>query len=152
MATKTRPGIYNFMFRTGAGKFFQNVNRWLYERSGGRVGGKLAGVAVCLLTTVGRKTKQARTVPLLYLADGDKVVLVASKGGWDTHPLWYENLKADASVQVQIGEDKRPMRAADATDAERVVYWPRLIALYPDYDNYQSWTDRQIPLVVLSPT
>ena len=80
------------------------ANTWLYRKTGGRIGGKfLNGAPVLLLTTTGRKSGQPRTTPLLYLADGDRVIVVASKGGLPTNPLWYLNLKADPNVTVQIG-------------------------------------------------
>ncbi|UYP20904.1 nitroreductase family deazaflavin-dependent oxidoreductase [Rhodococcus sp. Z13] len=126
-----------------------------YKATNGRIGGKWRvgsafpwGIPVCLLTTTGRKTGRPRTAPLLFLEDGDKVVLVASQGGLPKHPLWFRNLQANPEVTVQIRSRVRTMRARVATDEERAVYWPRLTAMYPDFDNYQSWTDRVIPVVV----
>jgi deazaflavin-dependent oxidoreductase (nitroreductase family) len=79
------------------------------------------------------------------------VITVASKGGMDHHPLWYLNLLANPDVDVQIGSDVRPMRAHSADDAERAHYWPKLVAMYRDYADYQARTERKIPVVVLSP-
>ena len=88
---------------------------------------------------------------MVYLADGDRVVVVASQAGRRQHPLWFRNIEADPDVTVQIRGERRPMRArtADAAGARRL--WPRLVDLYSDYDSYQSWTDREIPVVVLEP-
>ena len=109
------------------------------------------GAPVCLVTTTGRKSGQSRTAPLLYLADGERVVLVASKGGMSKHPVWYLNLVANPRCTVEIGREKRAMRAHTASAEEKAALWPRLIAMYPDYDDYQSRTDREIPVVVLDP-
>ena len=117
---------------------------------GGKLGATLRGAPVCLVTTTGRKSGTPRTVPLLYLRDGDNVVLVASKGGWDDHPLWYRNMRADPQVTVEVEGEKLTMTAVDAPDDVKAAYWPKLVAMYPDYARYQSWTDRRIPVVVLT--
>jgi deazaflavin-dependent oxidoreductase (nitroreductase family) len=131
---------------------------WVYQKTNGLLGGKWRvgaafprGVDVCLLTTKGRKSGETRTAPLLYLPDGVRVVVVASQGGMPKHPLWYLNLQANPDVDVQVKGDRRKMRARTATSAERAAYWPRLVAMYSDYDDYQSWTDREIPVVILEP-
>lgn len=136
-------------------KWMSRFNVAAYKATNGRIGGKWRvgsafpwGIPVCLLTTTGRKTGRPRTAPLLFLEDGDKVVLVASQGGLPKHPLWFRNIQANPEVSVQIRSRVRTMRARVATDEERAVYWPRLTAMYPDFDNYQSWTDRVIPVVV----
>lgn len=139
-------------------KVMSAAHTWLYRRSGGRlgrtwhVGSALRhGVPVCLLTTTGRKSGQRRTVPLLHLADGDNAVLVASQGGLPTNPQWYYNVLADPAVTVQIGTRTRAMRAHVADPAERAALWPRLVRLYADYENYQRWTEREIPVVICEP-
>jgi deazaflavin-dependent oxidoreductase (nitroreductase family) len=104
-----------------------------------------------LLTVTGRKSGQPHTSPLLYLKEGDTIVTVASKGGMDHHPVWYLNLKANPDVQVQIGKETRPMRARTATLEEKAAYWPKLVAMYRDYDDYQKRTKREIPVVILTP-
>lgn len=134
------------------------ANVWLYRRTGGRVGGTWrigAGrknpVPICLMEHRGRKTGKLRTTPLVYLADGDRVVVVASQAGRPEHPMWYLNLLADPEVTVQIRDQRHPMRARVADPDERAELWPRLVDLYADYDSYQSWTERVIPVVVLEP-
>ncbi|MDV2476941.1 nitroreductase family deazaflavin-dependent oxidoreductase [Rhodococcus zopfii] len=126
-----------------------------YRATGGRIGGKWRvgsafpwGIPVCLLTTTGRKTSRPRTLPLLFLEDGDRVVLVASQGGLPKHPLWFRNIQANPEVTIQIRSRVRAMHARVATPEERAGYWPELVAMYPDFDKYQSWTDRTIPVVV----
>jgi len=134
-------------------KLMSKANTWIFRASGGRVGAKfLRGAPVCLVTTTGRKTGEPRVAPLLYLADGENVVLVASKGGMSHHPLWYRNMQANPAVEVEIGTEKRPMTARTASDAEKKALWPRLVAMYPDYDDYQARTTRDIPVVICSPS
>lgn len=133
-------------------KWMSRINAWLYKASGGKVGGKfLKGAPVALLTTTGRKTGQPRVSPLLYLRDGDRVVLVASHGGRANNPMWYLNLKANPKVSVQIKKEVLQLTARDATEAERDEYWPKLVAMYSSFDDYQSWTDRTIPIVICEP-
>ena len=106
---------------------------------------------VLLLTTTGRKSGAPRVAPLIYLRDGERLVLVASKGGMDHHPLWYHNLVANPEVEVQIGAETRPMTARTATPAEKAALWPKVVAVYRDYADYQARTTRDIPAVILSP-
>ena len=129
------------------------ANNFVFKLSGGRLGGRfLGGAPVGLLTTTGRKSGKPRTTPLIFLADGERVVLVASQGGLPKHPIWYLNLEQapEVSFQKPRGAD-RPMRARRAGDAEKKDYWPRLCAIYPAYDGYQKRTDREIPVVILEP-
>lgn len=139
-------------------KTMASANVWLYRRTGGRVAGTWrigAGrknpVPICLVEHRGRKTGKLRTTPLVYLVDGERVVVVASQAGRPEHPMWYLNILADPDVTVQIGHQRRLMRARVADPEERAELWPRLVDLYADYDSYQSWTDRVIPVVVLEP-
>jgi deazaflavin-dependent oxidoreductase (nitroreductase family) len=133
-------------------KWMSRINTWLYKATGGRIGGKfLQGAPVALLTTTGRKTRQPRVSPLLYLRDGDRVVVAASHGGREKNPMWYLNLKANPEVQVQIKKEVLNLTARDATEEERAKYWPRLVEMYSSYEDYQSWTDRKIPIVVCEP-
>ena len=134
-------------------KLMSRVNTWAYRATGGKLGGKFRGGApVMLVTTTGRKSGRRLTVPLLYLRDGDRVVTVASKGGMDHHPLWYLNMLANSAVEVQIGAQTQSLRAHTASTAEKAELWPMLVAMYPDYANYQQRTTRDIPVVILAPT
>ena len=124
----------------------------LYRGSGGRLLGRVpSGAPVCLLTTTGRKSGRRRSVPLLYLRDGNDVVVVASLGGAPQHPGWYFNLRADPKAEVEIGRLRFAAVARDVGEDERAALWPRLVAMYPAYENYQRRTTRRIPVVRLSP-
>jgi deazaflavin-dependent oxidoreductase (nitroreductase family) len=133
-------------------KWMSRVNTLAYKVSGGRVGGTfLQGAPVALLTTIGRKSGEPRVSPLLFLRDGDRVVLVASQGGRTNNPMWYLNLRANPKVTVQIKKEVLQLTARDATEAERAQYWPELVAMYSSFEDYQSWTERVIPIVICDP-
>jgi deazaflavin-dependent oxidoreductase (nitroreductase family) len=132
-------------------KWMSRGNTWLYKVTGGKRGGTFKNAPVALLTTTGRKTGQPRVSPLLFMRDGDRVIVVASRGGSDRNPLWYLNLKADPKVSVQIKNEVLNLTARDATEDERATLWPQLVKMYPDFDDYQSWTDRRLPVVVCEP-
>jgi deazaflavin-dependent oxidoreductase (nitroreductase family) len=133
-------------------KWMSRAQTFLYKKTGGRLGGTfLQGAPVALLTTTGRKSGEPRVSPLLYLREGNRVVLVASKGGAATNPMWYLNLKANPKVSVQIKDEVLHLTARDATDGERAQYWPRLTEMYTSFEDYQSWTDRVIPIVICDP-
>ncbi len=131
---------------------FSALNTWIYRISGGRVMGRFpSGAPVCLLTTQGRTSGERRTVPLLYLADSDDLVVVASQGGAPRHPGWYFNLLADPHAEVQIGRRRFPVTARAVNAEEKAALWPRLVAIYPPYEAYQRRTTRSIPVMRLSP-
>ena len=133
-------------------RYISKLNTLVYRASGGRIFGKwLRGAPVGLLIYRGRKSGRTLTTPLLYLVDGDRIVIVASKGGMSHHPLWYLNLLAEPGCEFEIGATRKSYRARTATPEERSAYWPRLVAMYPDYDDYQARTDRQIPVAILEP-
>jgi deazaflavin-dependent oxidoreductase (nitroreductase family) len=130
---------------------FSAANRVLYRLSGGKVGGTMKGAPILLLTTKGRKSGKPRTMPLLYLRDDGRLVVVASSGGSPGHPAWFLNLRDDPSVEVEIGRNRERRRARVATAEERAPLWPRVVELYQGYDSYQRKTTREIPLVILEP-
>ena len=107
------------------------------------------GSTILLLTTTGRKTGNQSTTPLIYGMDGDNPVIVASKGGAPQHPGWYRNLVANPSAEVQILGETFPVRARDAEGDERDRLWKMMNGIWKHYDEYQTKTDRQIPVVVL---
>jgi deazaflavin-dependent oxidoreductase (nitroreductase family) len=122
----------------------------VYRATHGVVGHKFPGSPpVLLLDHVGAKSGKKRTSPLVYVRDGDDIVLVASKGGNPKNPAWFHNLKANPETTIQIGSEKRPVRAHVATDEERKRLWPKAVETYSGYAGYQKRTDRKIPLVVL---
>jgi len=131
----------------------------VYRLTNGRIGSKWrigAGwrkpVPVLLLDHVGRKSGTAFTTPLLYLADGPRLVIVASQGGLPKNPQWFHNLVAHPDTTVALrGERSRAVRARVAEAEERAALWPRLVDLYSDFADYQSWTEREIPVVILDP-
>jgi len=120
-----------------------------YLESAGRDGHIWEGVTTLLLTTTGRRSGLARTTPLIYGRDGDRYVVVASRGGAPAHPAWYENLAARSEVTVQVMADRFKARARTASAAERPALWKTMAAIWPPYDEYQARTTRQIPVVVL---
>ncbi len=126
----------------------------LYKASGGRLGHTLPGVPgkMLLLDHVGAKSGTKRTSPLLYFADGDSVVIVASKGGFPKHPAWFHNLKANPDTTVQIGPERRLVHARVANAEERERLWPEAVKSYHGYADYQRRSKgREIPLVILEP-
>ena len=151
MVQRSMPAGLKLVMNTKLGKLMQDGNVWLYRKTGGKLGGRMRGAPILLLTTRGRKTGKPRVTPLIYLDDGAQLAVVASKGGWPSDPLWYRNLLAEPAVEVQLGRDLRAMTARTATPEEREQLWPRLVRLYADYAEYQSWSERLIPVVVLSP-
>jgi deazaflavin-dependent oxidoreductase (nitroreductase family) len=100
---------------------------------------------------VGAKSGKKRTTPLVFLEDGDKMVLVASKGGSPRHPAWFHNLRAHPETTVQVGSRRIPVTAKVATASQRSRLWPKVTRLYRGYEIYQRRTSRQIPLVILRP-
>jgi deazaflavin-dependent oxidoreductase (nitroreductase family) len=127
------------------------LNVRVYRLSGGKWLGRFpSGAPVCLLTTKGRKSGQSRTVPLLYLKEGDDLLVVASQGGAPQHPAWYLNLESEPLAEVEIGRRRIPIAARRVGEDERTELWPRLVKLYPPYDEYQRRTTRLIPVMRLS--
>lgn len=155
MPPKERPAQLDSPMVSTIIKVGSRLNTRLYRISGGRLGktwrigaGLSKPVAVCLLTTTGRRTGEPRTVPLLYLRGGDRFVFVASQGGLPKNPAWYLNLTADPAVVIEVGRERFEMVARTASDAERAELWPRLVDMYADFATYDSWTERTIPVVI----
>jgi len=139
-------------FATPIIQVMSRLNTWIYRATNGRLGGRFRrGAPVLLLTTTGRRSGVRRVAPLIYVRDGERLVVIASQGGMDHHPQWYRNLVAHADVEVQIGAAVRPMRARTASREEKAALWPKAVAVYRDYDDYQARTARDIPVVVLEP-
>ena len=140
---------------------FLRLHQFLYQRSGGRLGTRIGGAPALLLTTTGRKSGEPRTCALSYLEDGDRLVVVASKGGSDLPPDWLLNLRANPEVSVQVGRYRGSARARVASPEERERLWPlvnrnnqgfaSLIhrGASGRYDVYQRHTERLIPIVLL---
>jgi deazaflavin-dependent oxidoreductase (nitroreductase family) len=120
-----------------------------YRETDGEVGYLWNGAPALILTTTGRRTGQPRDSALIFGADGDRFVIVASMGGAPTHPQWYLNLVANPEVQVQVKGDRFTARARTAEGDERARLWKLMTDIWPNYDQYQERTDRVIPVVVL---
>lgn len=120
-----------------------------YRETGGEVGHIWNGVPTLLLTTTGRRSGEQRTTPLIYGRDGDRYVVVASKGGAPRHPAWYLNLSAKPDVELQVAAERFRARARTAAANERERLWKLMAGIWPAYDDYQAKTEREIPLVVL---
>ncbi len=120
-----------------------------YVETDGAEGHDWQGVTVLILTTTGRHSGEPRSTPLIYGQHGDEYVVVASKGGAEEHPAWYLNLEADSSATVQVKADRFKARARTASAEEKPELWMLMTGIWPQYDEYQEKTDRQIPVVVL---
>ncbi len=133
-------------------KVINAIHRPLFRLSKGRIAGKGAGMPVLVLTTTGRKSGQKRPTMLTSpLQLEDSIVLVASRGGDDRHPDWFLNLEADPQVEVEMDGVTRPMTAHVADATEKADLWPKIVADHDNYAGYQKKTDRDIPVVVLTP-
>jgi deazaflavin-dependent oxidoreductase (nitroreductase family) len=128
------------------------LNVPLYRLSGGRIGGRVNRAPVLLLTTTGRKSGQKRTAPVLYLADGENVVVINTNAGNARTPAWSLNLKADPDAEVEIGRERRAVRARIAEGEERAELWHRHNEQYAGFDDYQEKLDRNAMVIVLEPT
>lgn len=127
------------------------AHRIVYRATGGRIGGRMFGAPVLLLTTTGRRTGKPRTTPLMYRIEQDALVLAASNGGSDRMPTWYLNLRADPQVTVELGRETSPLVARKATPSERDELWPKMVEMYSGYASYEKKTSRTIPVVILEP-
>ncbi len=128
------------------------VHTLVYRATGGLVGHRFPGAPpMLLLDHVGAKSGAVRTTPLVYVEDGKNLVLVASKGGHPRNPAWFHNLRAHPETTVQVGSERRAVRARVATARQRQRLWPKAVAVYSGYAGYQERTDRKIPLVILEP-
>ena len=124
----------------------------VFRLTGGRVGATAYGAPVLLLHHKGAKSGKERVAPLLYMPDGDRMVIVASKGGYTKHPGWFHNLMAHPDTDVELPrEGKVAVRARKAPPQEREELWPRLLEVWPAWEDYQARTSRRIPVIVLDP-
>lgn len=145
------PGMSSLAVRMA--KVATSVHVWLYRTSKGKVGGRMGGRQLCLLTTVGRVSGRPRTSPLMTFPQEDgNLVVVASNGGSDRPPSWYGNLRANPQVRVQVGAEVTPMLARTATPQEKSEIWPGIVASAKNFEGYQKKTKRDIPVVILTPS
>jgi deazaflavin-dependent oxidoreductase (nitroreductase family) len=130
----------------------QDLNVRLYRLSGGRIGGRYDRAPVLILHHRGARTNEPRETPLVHLPDGERVVIVASMGGNPRNPAWYHNVRAHPDVEVEVLGRRRPMAARVVDDeAERATLWPRLLEIWPAWEDYRRRTAREFPIVVLEP-
>jgi len=122
-----------------------------FRANGGKVGGQFAGRTLLLLHTTGAKTQETRVNPVAYTTDGERLVIIASKGGAPTHPAWYHNLVANPVVTVEVGTEKFQARAAVVAEPERTRLYDKMVAVMPGFAEYQRRTTRLIPVIVLTP-
>ena len=128
------------------------VHTVAYRLTGGLVGHRIPFLPrKLLLEHVGAKSGRRRTSPLVYVRDGENFVLIASKGGYDKHPAWFHNLRANPDTRVQVGHRRPRVHARVATDAERERLWPKAVEAWHGYADYEQRTDRKIPVVILEP-
>lgn len=123
-----------------------------FRANGGKVGGQFAGANLLLLNTIGAKSGQTRTNPVAYTTDGDRVIIIASKGGAPTHPDWYYNLKANPEVTVELGTEKFQARTSVPEEPERGRLYAKMVEVMPGFGEYEKNTDRKIPVVILERT
>lgn len=130
------------------------INRVVYRLSGGRFGNSIPGTdaPIILVHTVGAKSGKHRVQPLIGLRDGERWVIVASKGGTNKHPAWFHNLKANPETEIEVGREHIEVTARVVEGAERSELWPKLVEIYPPYDEYQEFAgERRIPVLSLDP-
>jgi deazaflavin-dependent oxidoreductase (nitroreductase family) len=130
-------------------ELFWRVHPKLYRWTGGRLGGRMMGLPVLLLTTTGRRSGKARTSALLHLPRGEEFVVIASCLGEPRHPSWWLNLERNPEAWVQVGSRRVRVRAREASGEEREELWRAMVARTPDYEEYRKRTARRIPVVVL---
>jgi deazaflavin-dependent oxidoreductase (nitroreductase family) len=134
----SRPADYNA----------QNIAE--FRKNHGKVGGYFLGAPLLLLDTIGRRSGKLHVCPVMYLKDGERLLVFASKGGSDSHPDWYFNLKANPDFQIEIGDERKDVHAEEITGSERDLMYNRQAALYPRFGDYQRKTRRTIPVIALT--
>jgi deazaflavin-dependent oxidoreductase (nitroreductase family) len=155
LAVTVRRPLRSAQPMTQSEEVFDSPKGWVakhvlrYVETDGRSGHRWGGVDTLLLTTRGRSSGTLRRTALIYGRDGDRYLVVASQGGSDTHPAWYLNLVANPEVELQVGADKFVARARTAAAKEKPRLWRLMASIWPEYNRYQTRTDRDIPVVIL---
>lgn len=133
-------------------KRVMHAHAMIYRATNGRIGGRMPGLpSLLLLDHTGRRSGKRRTTPLVYMPDDENLLIVASKGGYPSHPGWLHNLRAHPDTEVQIESRRIEVHAREASAEERQRLWPRAIEHNPHWDRYQRRTEREVPLVILEP-
>jgi F420H(2)-dependent quinone reductase len=139
------------------GEYVPSPAQWVreqveaYEGSGGSSGNTMRGLPVVILTTLGAKSGKVRKVPLMRVEHDGEYAVVASLGGAPTNPVWYYNVVAHPQVELRDGAAVQTMTAREVTGQEKAIWWERCVDAFPDYADYQTKTERQIPVFVLTP-
>lgn len=133
----------------GGARFFSRANRFVFALSRGRIGNSMQGVPIGLLQTTGRRSGRSHTVPVVYLDDGSRFLVVASNSGFNSAPAWQLNLRADPNAQMRTRSGAERVAAREVTGQERAELWPRLVDRNPMWGAYQTCTDRQLAVVAL---
>ncbi|MEU4341509.1 nitroreductase family deazaflavin-dependent oxidoreductase [Nocardia sp. NPDC023852] len=156
MTTPKRPSWLDSPLLPKITRYASRAHVWIYRRTRGRIGGQWrigdafgTPMPTLLLEHRGRKSGKTFATPLLYVTDGPNIIVVASAAGAPGNPQWYYNLLAHPDTYIEIGGVRRAVGAVEADPQERARLWPRLVAAYADFDSYQSWTDREIPVLIL---
>jgi deazaflavin-dependent oxidoreductase (nitroreductase family) len=140
-----------------AEKSMSDTNDWNagiiaeFRKNHGKVGGYFKGAPLLLLHHTGSRSGKARLNPMMYLKDGDRYLVFASKGGADTNPDWYYNMKAHPDVQIEVGDETIDVHAEEITGPERDMFYKRQASIYPTFSQYQQKTKRMIPVIALKP-
>lgn len=133
-------------------KLYTKLNVWVFKKTNGRLMNRFPGGApICLVGMTGRKSGQRREVMLIHLPHGDNKLLVASQGGLDTDPVWFRNVMASPRVDITVNGMTGNYAVRQADSEEKRALWPHLLSLYPDFDEYQARTDRDIPVLICEP-
>ena len=133
-------------------KVATRANVWVFKKSKGRLWKNFpGGYPICVVGTTGAKSGQRREIALIHITDGDNKYLVASQGGMDKNPVWYHNIRAYPDIDIMFGGEVKPYRARQLNDEEKEAAWPLLTSTYPDFDEYQARTDRNIPVFICEP-
>ncbi len=130
-------------------KAYTRLNVFVFKKSNGRLMKNFpGGYPICLVGMTGKKSGMRRETPLIHLPHGNNKYLVASQGGMNKNPVWYYNIKANPSIDILVDGIKQNYRARQITSDEKAAIWPHLLTLYPDFDEYQARTDRDIPVFI----
>lgn len=133
-------------------KYYTRFNVWVYKKTNGKFMKSFpGGYPICIVGMTGKKTGARREVGLIHLPEGENKYLVASQGGMEKHPVWYFNVKANPNIDIMVGGVKKNYVARQLTPDEKRNAWPHLLSLYPDFDEYQARTDRDIPVFLCTP-
>lgn len=128
------------------------LNVAVFRASKGRLMNKfLGGYPVCIVTTTGAKSGKTRRIALIHLPHGENKLLVASQAGMEKNPVWYHNIVAHPNIRIMVGGEEKNYTARQVTDEEKAALWPHLLSMYPDFDEYQARTDRNIPVFSCQP-